>query len=350
VLKTRASLEKLQPYKPGKPIEELVREYGITGEIIKLASNENPLGASPKALSALSQSLPETHLYPDNDCFALLNRLSEVHDTPARTIAVGNGSVELILNTALVYAEQGSEIIMSDVSFVMYPIAAHIAGAAPVKVPVKDSRHDLEAIVASVNERTRIIYLDNPNNPLGSIVTQAELDAFMDRVPDDVLVVIDEAYHEYVGSLDYPDSLKYVFAGRNVLVLRTFSKIYGLAGLRIGFGFSKTEIVEALNKVRLPFSVSRPGQVAAIAALDDEEHRDSSRALNEQGKVYLMKEFERMKLEYVPPHGNFISKSLEQQGIIVRPVADPKALRVTIGTPEQNAAFIKALEGILAAK
>lgn len=361
MLKTRESLEKIQPYKPGKPIEELVREYGITGEVIKLASNENPLGASPKALAALSQSLSEVHLYPDNACFALLSRLSQVHDSPVKTITVGNGSVEIILNTALVYAEQGSEIIMSDVSFVMYPIAAHIAGATPVKVPTKDSRHNLDAMLSKVNERTRIIYLDNPNNPLGSIITQAELDAFIDHIPDDVLVVIDEAYHEYVGSMDYPDSLRYVHAGHNVLVLRTFSKIYGLAGLRVGYGFAKPEIVDALNKVRLPFSVSRPGQAAAIAAIDDEEHRDSSRALNEQGKVYLMKEFERLSLEYVPPHGNFIyvrfgkealpiSKALEQQGIIVRPVGDPQALRITIGTPEQNAAFVKALEGILTNK
>ncbi|NLI98363.1 histidinol-phosphate transaminase [bacterium] len=361
MLKTRTSLQKIEPYKPGKPVEELAREYGITGEIIKLASNENPLGASPRALAALSQSLNETHLYPDNTCYALINRLAKVHEISARSITIGNGSVEIILNAALVYAEPGTEIIMSDVSFVMYPIAAHISGAQPVKIPTKNFKHDLEAMLKAVSEKTRIIFLDNPNNPLGSVISAGELDAFVERVPEHVLIVIDEAYYEYAGSLDYPQSINYVNSGRNVLVLRTFSKIYGLAALRVGYGFGKPEIVECLNKVRLPFSVSRPGQAAAVAALDDDEHRDGSRALNEQGKVYLTKEFERMGIEYVPPNGNFIfarfkqdalpiAKALEQQGIIVRPVQTPDALRITIGTPEQNQRFIKALEGILGAK
>jgi histidinol-phosphate aminotransferase len=358
MLKTRSSLERIQPYKPGKPIEELVREYGITGEIVKLASNENPLGPSPKALAALSHALDELNLYPDNSCYALLHRLSEANETPADHITIGNGSVEIILQAALACLEPGEEVIMSEVSFIMYPIAAHIAGAKPVKVPNKDWHHDLDAILAAVTDRTKIIFIDNPNNPLGSVIGRKAMDAFIERVPDHVLVIIDEAYYEYIGSMDYPRSLHYVHAGRNVLVLRTFSKIYGLAGLRIGYGFANPEIIQATSKVRLPFSVNRPAQIAALAALDDEKHIDESRALNETGKMYLAKEFERLGLEYIPPYGNFvfvrfpcetgpIYKALEQRGIIVRPVGDKDALRITIGTPEQNKRLIASLEEIL---
>lgn len=358
MLKTRSSLERIKPYKPGKPIGELIRECGVTGEVIKLASNENPLGPSPKALAALSHALDEVNLYPDNSCYELINRLSEIHKTPPDYITVGNGSVELILNSALAYIEPDDEVIMSDVSFIMYPIAAHIAGAKPVKVPNKDWHHDLDAILAAVTDRTKIIFIDNPNNPLGSVIGRKAMDAFIERVPDHVLVIIDEAYYEYIGSMDYPRSLHYVHAGRNVLVLRTFSKIYGLAGLRIGYGFANPEIIQATSKVRLPFSVNRPAQIAALAALDDEKHIDESRALNETGKMYLAKEFERLGLEYIPPYGNFvfvrfpcetgpIHKALEQRGIIVRPVGDKDALRITIGTPEQNKRLIASLEEIL---
>lgn len=362
MLESCASLENIQPYKPGKPIEELVREYGLSGEVIKLASNENPLGASPKALAALSHVLQEVHRYPDNTCYALLHRLSEIHEIPTNQITVGNGSVEVILQAALAYLEPGREAILSSTSFVMYPIAVHIAGAAPVNIPIKDYRHDLDSILAAINDNTRIIFIDNPNNPLGSVTSRSEMDEFIERVPDHVLVIIDEAYYEYVGSMDYPRSLHYIHEGRNVLALRTFSKIHGLAGLRVGYGFSKPEIMKALYKVRLPFSVNRPAQIAAIAALEDEDHLDRSRALNEKGKVYLAKEFERIGLEYIPPYGNFvfvrfpcetisIAKALERRGIIVRPVpAHKDALRITIGTPEQNKRLIKSLEEILEGK
>ncbi|MBN2380291.1 histidinol-phosphate transaminase [candidate division WOR-3 bacterium] len=362
MLKTRASLERIRPYKPGKLIEELVREYGFSGEIIKLASNENPLGASPKALAALSHTLTEVHRYPDNSCYALVNHISEIHETPADCITVGNGSVELILQAALAYLDPKNEAIMSETSFIMYPVAINIAGAAPVSVPVKDWGHDLKAILKSVTEKTRIIFLDNPNNPLGSVITRKEMDKFIQKVPAHVLVVIDEAYYEYVGNMDYPRSLHYVHEGYNVLVLRTLSKIYGLAGLRVGYGFARPEIIHAIHKVRLPFAVSRPAQIAALAALDDEEHRDASRAINETGKLYLTKEFGRLGLEYIPPHGNFIftrfpgeaepiRKALERRGMIVRPVADYKeALRITIGTSDQNRKLIAALEEILSGK
>ncbi len=361
MLKTRASLQNIKPYKPGKPIEELVREYGISGEVLKLASNENPLGASPKALAALSHVLQEVHIYPDNSCYALLNRLSEVHQTPANHIIVGNGSVEIILQAALTYLDSSKQAIMSATSFVMYPIATHIAGAEPVTIPIKDDRHDLEAILAAVNKKTGIIFLDNPNNPLGSVLKRKEMDDFIERVPDHVLVVIDEAYYEYVGSMDYPHSLHYIHNGRNVLVLRTFSKIYGLAGLRVGYGFSRPEIISAFSKVRLPFSVNRPGQIAAVAAVGDEDHRDRSRAMNEQGKMFLGKEFERLGLKYIPPYGNFmfvrfpceaaaVHEALERRGIIVRPVGQKDALRITIGTPQQNKRLLKAIEETLEGK
>ena len=362
MLKTRASLEKIKPYKPGKLIEELVREYGFTGEIIKLASNENPLGASPKALAALSHSLTEVHRYPDNSCYALKNRLSEMHETPTNYITIGNGSVEIILQASLAYLDSKSEAIMSSTSFIMYPVGTNICGAKPVVVPIKDYKHDLKAILAAITAKTKIIFLDNPNNPLGSVIDRKQMDAFIAKVPDHVLVVIDEAYYEYVGNMDYPRSLHYVHEGHNVLLLRTFSKIYGLAGLRIGYGFAKPEIIEAIGKVRLPFAVSRPAQIAALAALEDEDHRDESRAMNEAGKLYLSKELERMNLEYVPTYGNFIFinfgtdagpiyHGLERRGIIVRPVASHSdALRTTIGTPEQNKKLVTSLEEIMAGK
>lgn len=359
MLKTCESLEHINPYKPGKPIEELVREYGITGEIVKLASNENPLGASPNALAALSHSLAEIHLYPDNSWFALLQRLAEIHETPANHITIGNGSVQIIQQLCLAYLEPDNEAIMSSTSFIMYPIAVHIAKAKPVEVPVKDFRHDLDAILAAITDKTRIVFIDNPNNPLGSVINRQHMDAFIEKVPDHVLVVLDEAYYEYIASMDFPHSLHYVHEGRNVVVLRTFSKIYGLAGLRIGYGFARPEIISAISKVRLPFAVNRPAQIAAVAALDDEKHVDASRALNEQGKMYLTAEFERLGLPYVPPFGNFIflklpceaavvHKALERRGIIVRPVIKhDDALRVTIGSTEQNKRFVKALEEIL---
>ncbi|MBD3284698.1 histidinol-phosphate transaminase [candidate division WOR-3 bacterium] len=362
VLKTRASLDKIKPYKPGKLIEELVREYGFTGEIIKLASNENPLGTSPKALAALSHSLTEVHRYPDNSCYALRNRLSEIHETPADFITVGNGSVEIILQAALAYLDPKSEAVMSSTSFIMYPVAINIAGAKPVVVPIKDWGHDLEGILEAITEKTRIVFVDNPNNPLGSVITREEMDDFIGKVPDHVLVIVDEAYYEYVGNMDYPRSLHYVHEGHNVIVLRTFSKIYGLAGLRVGYGFAKPDIIKSVNKVRLPFSVSRPAQIAALAALEDEDHRDESRALNEAGKLFLTKEFEGMGLDYVPPFGNFvfvrfkgeanpIAHALERRGIIIRPVGGhPDALRVSIGSADQNRKLVTALKEILAGK
>jgi len=362
VLKTCASLTRIKPYKPGKPIEELVREYGITGEIIKLASNENPLGASPKALAALSHALSQVHLYPDNSWYALRQRLSQIHETPADYITIGNGSVEIILQAALAYLEPHNEVVVSSTSFIMYPIAVHITGAVPIQVPIKDYKHDLEGMLKAITDKTKIVFIDNPNNPLGSAITRTQMDAFMERVPDHVLVVLDEAYYEYVGSMDYPRSLHYVHEGRNVLLLRTFSKIYGLAGLRVGYGFAKPEIIEALSKVRLPFSVNRAAQLAAVAALEDEKHVDESRALNETGKMYLAKEFERLGLDYVPPYGNFlfvrfpcdagaVHKALERRGIIVRPIPQHRdALRITIGTPEQNTRLVHAIEEILESK
>ncbi len=358
MLKIRASLNNIRPYKPGKPTEELIREYNISGEIVKLASNENPIGASPKAVSAISQVLNQIHLYPDNSCHDLVEKLSATNNIPTNQVIVGNGSVELILHTALTYLEPEAEVIMSDISFVMYRIAAHIAGARPVVVPVKNYKHDLQAMLEAITDKTRLIFVDNPNNPLGSLIHSREMDNFIAQVPNNILIVMDEAYYEYVDSMDYPNSLQYIHEDNNIITLRTFSKIYGLASLRVGYGFSTPEIIQNLRRVSLPFAVNRIAQVAAIEALDDKNHRDESKAVNEKGKVFLTKELEKIGLDYVPPYGNFIfvlfpqetapiHQALERKGVIVRPVGMKNALRVSIGTQAQNQRFITALTEIM---
>lgn len=354
----RPNIEGIRPYKPGRPIEQVVRELGIKGPVIKLASNENPLGPSPRALSALRRTLPELHYYPEDSGHLLRAKLSAVHKVDPDSVILGNGSVEIIMMACLAYLEPGAELVMSDHSFMMARNGAAIMNARVVEVPTLEYTHDLEQMLSSITPRTKIVYLDNPINPLGTIVTKEALNEFMAKVPEHVLVIIDEAYAEYITTRDYPKALDYYNHNKNVLILRTFSKIYGLAGLRVGYGFARPEIVGCLAKVRLPFNVSRNAQAAAVAALDDKRHVVRSRQVNEAGKDFFYKELKRLnKVFYLKSFGNFvfinfavdsqeIFEALQNRGIIARTVKEynfPNALRVSVGTPAENKRFIKAL-------
>jgi len=358
----RRDLDRIHPYQPGKPVEEVARELGIKGEIIKLASNENPLGMSPKAREAAKRYLEEGYLYPDDQGFYLKEKLAKKHKVDPDMIILGNGSVDLIYLVCLAYLESNNNLIMTKGSFIIAKIATYVAGARLIEVPPRDDMtHNLEGILKSINKDTKLIFLDNPINPLGTISTKEDFDEFMGEVPDNVLVISDEAYYDYITDADYIDSMRYLREGRNILIFHTFSKIYGMAGLRIGYGIAKPEIIQALMKVRLPFNTNRLGQIAALAALDDREHVKRSIEVNERGKEYLYKEFKRLGLFYLPTHANFIFvdfkrdarevfEALQRQGVITRPIPQygfPTALRITIGNEHQNQRLIEALERVI---
>jgi histidinol-phosphate aminotransferase len=306
VIKVPLYVASLSPYVPGKPIEELERELGIKNSI-KLASNENPLGPSPKAISALTSGvLGNLNRYPDGGGFYLAQALSKKLGVADDRIMLGNGSNELIDIAAKTFMQPGDEAVMAWPSFVVYPMAVQAQNCKAVKVPCVELRHDLAAMADAVTDKTRMIFIANPNNPTGTMNTAAEFDAFMAMVPEDIIVVVDEAYIEYVTDSAYPDSMKHLSAGRNLLILRTFSKAYGLAGLRIGYGISLPEILSEMNKIREPFNTNSVAQAAALAALDDIGHIKKSVEANNQGKAYLMKELEAMGLKPAPTEANFV--------------------------------------------
>jgi histidinol-phosphate aminotransferase len=346
----------ITPYQPGKPVEELERELGITGSV-KLASNENPAGPSPMAVDALKGCLGGLNRYPDGGAYYLRKALSGGLGVREEELIFGNGSNELIDIAIRTFMRPGEEAVMARPSFVVYAMAVKAHGCRAVEVPLRDFRHDLKAMEFAVTEKTRMVFIANPNNPTGTINRRVEFDRLMDALPADVMVVVDEAYREYVTDSEYADSMKHFRDGKNILVLRTFSKIYGLAGLRIGFGIGKAGLLEEMNKIREPFNTSTPAQAAALAALKDTGHVEQSRRLNVEGKGYLYAELERMGVEYVPTEANFIymplgsdssklNKNLLGRGVIVRPMG-PGAIRVTIGLPEENRRFIEALEAAL---
>lgn len=357
----KPNLAGIKPYKPGKPIEEVIRELRLRGEVIKLASNENPLGPSPKALTAMRRAIDEMHLYPDDNCFYLKHRLAERFGVSPDEIILGAGSVEIILMAALAYLGPSQSAVMSDGAFIMYRIATQIAGGQIIATPMRNYAHDLEAMAAAIRSDTRLVYIANPNNPTGTIVRNREFARFMARVPDSILVVLDEAYREYIDDPEYPDAFEYLRKGRSIMILRTFSKIYGLAGLRIGYGFAPRAIMSDVAKMRLPFNISRIGQVAALAALDDERHVRRSAEENRAGKEYLYSAFQKLGLQFVPSYGNFILvefgrdalpvfEQLQRRGVIVRPVREygfPNALRISIGTERQNRRLIRTLRAVL---
>jgi len=344
----------LKPYVPGKPTEELERELGIKGSI-KLASNENPLGPSPRALEAIKDATTGLNRYPDGGGYYLKNALADALAVAPDNLILGNGSNELLDIVARTYMQPGDDAVMATPSFVVYALATQSMGCRAIQVPLKDYTHDLTAMLSVVTDKTRIIFIANPNNPTGTINRKQEFDHLMESLPPGILTVMDEAYYEYVSDPEYADSMKWFRKGKDILVLRTFSKVFGLAGLRIGYGIAKAEIIAEMNKLRLPFNTNSIAQVAALKALEDREHVGKSREINETGKTYLYRELERLGLSFVPTEANFIYMPVEdsaslydqllQKGVIVRPMG-PKALRVTIGLPEENARFIEALSTI----
>ncbi len=354
-LRVPERIESLVPYPPGKPIEELERELGITGSI-KLASNENPIGPSTKALEAISKAASGINRYPDGSAYYLKEKLAEKFSLTPDSFFVGNGSNEVIEQLISCFAE-GGEVVYPEPSFAVYPIAVKAHGARGVSVPLKDGFVvDLDAMVKKITTETRLVFIANPNNPTGTMVTDKEFDAFMDQVPASVIVCMDEAYAEYVTSEGYPDTLRYVKEGRMVIGLRTFSKIFGLAGLRVGYGFAPAEIIGYLERVRQPFNVNSLALAAALAALDDVEHVKRSREVNADGLKYLYGELDKMKIEYVPTEANFflikvgdgkgVYDALLKMGVIVRPMASyglGEYIRVTVGLAEENERFIEAL-------
>lgn len=357
-------VQALSPYQPGKPIEELARELGLNpAEIIKLASNENPLGPSEKALAAARKALEELCLYPDGNGFELKQALANRFGVGMDQITLGNGSNDVLEVIARCFADTDSEVVFSQYAFAVYPIVTQAIGAKGVPVPAKEWGHDLEAMAAAVTERTKLVFVANPNNPTGTVHTAKAIEAFLDQIPERVLVVLDEAYCEYLTGSEYPDGIKLLERYPNLIVCRTFSKAWGLAALRVGYAISSPAIADILNRVRQPFNVDSVALAAATAVLQDEAYLNRSREVNEAGLRQLSEAFELMGLPYIPSAGNFIAvevgdqaqgiyQALLSHGVIVRPIAGygmPHHLRVSVGLPEENERFLDALSQSLAA-
>lgn len=349
----------ISPYIPGKPITELAREMGIPVEqIVKLASNENPLGMSPKARAAVEKALAGVERYPDQ--FDLIATLAERFGCDAKQIILGNGSNDVLDIAARAFLAPGSSAVFSQHAFAVYPLATLSAGATCLVAPAKDYGHDLAAMRAAVRDDTRMIWIANPNNPTGNFLPYAQVRSFLESVPQDVAVVLDEAYTEYLSPSDRVDSLGWVREFPNLIVTRTFSKVYGLAGLRIGFGVTSPEVADLMNRVRQPFNVNNLALVAAQAAIDDHLFIAESYELNRRGMEQVLAGIKRLGLAHIPSHGNFltiavgdgaaINQKLLQQGVIVRPIGGyglPNHLRVTIGTESENTRFLAALDKAL---
>lgn len=357
-------VQALSPYQPGKPIEELARELGLNpAEIIKLASNENPLGPSEKALAAARKALEELCLYPDGNGFELKQALASRFGVSMDQITLGNGSNDVLEVIARCFADTDSEVVFSQYAFAVYPIVTQAIGAKGVSVPAKEWGHDLDAMAAAVTERTKLVFVANPNNPTGTVHTARAIEAFLDKIPERVLVVLDEAYCEYLTGDEYPDGIKLLERYPNLIVCRTFSKAWGLAALRVGYAISSPAIADVLNRVRQPFNVDSVALAAATAVLQDEAYLNRSREVNEAGLRQLSEAFELIGLPYIPSAGNFIAvevgdqalgiyQALLSHGVIVRPVAGygmPRHLRVSVGLPEENQRFLDALSQSLAA-
>lgn len=357
----RQTVRRIVPYSPGKSSAEVMAELGIE-KVTKLASNENPVGPSPRVVEALCAAAASTHIYPDPECVELSQALGAHLDVDPAQIVVGRGSDEIIHMLGLAFLEEGDNVVFSAPPFALYPHTARLMGAEERVVPHRDFRHDLEAMAAATDARTKLLFISNPYNPTGTIVTADEVERLMARVPDTCIVVFDEAYVEYVRDPQFPDTLSYVRSERRCAVLRTFSKAYALAGLRIGYGVAPPDIAAALKQVREPFNVSSLAQTAALAALADQEHVARCVAINTEGIAYLEEQFSAMGLQYVPTQANFIFvdvgmdsvecfDGLMRRGVTVRTgeiFGLPTFIRVTVGTREQNEQFISALSEVLA--
>jgi histidinol-phosphate aminotransferase len=348
----------LLAYEPGKPVEELAREMGLNpSDIIKLASNENPLGPSPLALQAMRDTLERSHFYPDGGAWALRNAIAEKLGLERANVILGNGSNEIIEFIGHAFLKPGDEVVTAGHAFAVYSLMAQLFGAKTIEVPDPSFTHDLDAMLAAITPRTRQVFIANPNNPTGTLVGQEAIDRFMALVPDHVLVIFDEAYYEFLDTP--PDVLRYVRENRNVVVMRTFSKIQGLANLRIGYGLAPARIAEVLQKTRQPFNANGIAQAGALAGLADEDHMRRTRELTHEGRAYLEAEFTAMGLTFVPSAANFVLvhvgdgdavfKTLLRRGLIVRAMRSyklPAWIRVSVGTMEQNRAFIENLRAL----
>jgi histidinol-phosphate aminotransferase len=352
----REALQKIRPYVPGESIEAIKLRYGLKN-VVKLASNENPLGPSPEALKVLPRELLNLNLYPRPEAPMLKDKISRKFGVTPEQIIVGNGTDEIILLIALVFLNAGDRVLLPWPSFQTFEIVTNLMAAETVRVPFKNNRYDLADFAAAIDEKTKMIFLCNPNNPTGVIFGQSDWQKFLEAVPDDVVVVVDEAYSDYVTNPDFPRPLDVLKTSKSVIVTRTFSKIYGLAGLRAGFAMARTEIIAEMSKVRLPFSVNTLAQAAAAAALDDEAFVRQSLKMNEEGKKYLYKQLAGLGLKYIETESNFIyfdvemnaatlAEKMNEEGVIVRPLTGfglPKAMRVTVGQREENERFILVL-------
>jgi histidinol-phosphate aminotransferase len=357
-------VQQLSPYVPGKPVDELARELDLDpASIVKLASNENPLGPSPKVLEAIRGELAELTRYPDGNGFELKSRLAQRCAVQINQVTLGNGSNDILDLVARAYLAPGLNAVFSQYAFAVYPIATQAVGAEGRVVPAKDHGHDLEAMLAAIDGNTRVVFIANPNNPTGTWFGPDALERFLVRVPANVLVVLDEAYIEYAEGDELPDGLKYLSRYENLLVSRTFSKAYGLASLRVGYALSSAQIADVLNRVRQPFNVNSLALAAACAALDDADYLVQSRQFNDAGMAQLEAGLRDLGLGWIASKGNFIAvdfgrdtaainQALLRAGVIVRPVAGygmPNFLRVSIGLPAENARFLEALAEVLGA-
>jgi histidinol-phosphate aminotransferase len=360
-IRQQRGLDAIRPYVPGKPIEEVQREYGLE-DVIKMASNENPLGSSPKALAAIEKALAGLNYYPDGQSYYLCHAIAQHLGVEPQQVKAGNGIDGLIVEICHAYLAEGDEVIFSRSSFPAYNIYTHVMRATPVETPRKNYGLDLEAMARAITARTRLVFVCNPNNPTGTIVTAAEVDAFMSEVPGHVLVVFDEAYYEFVDAAGFPDTLRYVREGReNVMTMRTFSKVYGLAGIRLGYAVAAPAVLAPLNMIKEPFAVNLLAQAAGLAALEDEEFLKKSVETNRVERLFLYGEFARLGLNYVESHTNFILveigpeavavyQKLLKRGVIVRLCTGydlPDFLRITVGTRQQNVRLVKELEEVL---
>lgn len=355
----------IAPYQGGKPIAEVAREFGLDeAKIVKLASNENPLGMPHSAKEAMLRAVTEAGRYPDANGFELKQAITVKYGVPQEWVTLGNGSNDILELAAHAFVQPAQAVIYAQYSFAVYALATQAVGAQAIVIPARNHGHDLPAMADAITADTRLIFIANPNNPTGTFLPAADIEAFLKRVPSDVVVVLDEAYNEYLAPELQYDSIAWVRQFPNLLVSRTLSKAYGLAGLRIGFGIAQPTITDLLNRIRQPFNVNSMAQAAAVAALNDGAFLQKSAQLNAEGYRQLTQAFEAMDLEYVPSFGNFVlvrvgndadagarvNLALLKQGIIVRPVGNyglPQWLRISIGLPEENAAFLAALKDIL---
>lgn len=358
-LLANSGLRDLTPYQPGKPMEELERELGITHSI-KLASNENPLGVSPNVILAVQDLLNKAHFYPDGGCFEVKQALKNYLSVETNQLTIGNGSENILELIIKAYLQPGDNTVISQYAFLTIPLLIQSYGVKAHVVPASKWGHDVPSMIKAIDDKTRVFFLVNPNNPTGTYTNESDFSLLMESVPPHVLVVVDEAYSEYIDKTDYPNTLSYLARYPNLVITRTFSKVYGLAGLRLGYAVSSPEIADMLNRARLPFNVNSLAAKAACVALLDQEHVQKSVALNREGMGQLTERLHQLQLNYIPSLGNFVTidvqdgtdiyQKLLRKGVIVRPLKAygmPRHIRVTVGTPDQNDRFLGALHEVL---